>query len=64
MAVSGYRIYLDFNASAPLRPAALARMLSAASLPGNPSSVHAEGRAARAVVEAARRHVASLVGAP
>ncbi|MGA1633540.1 MAG: aminotransferase, partial [Gemmobacter sp.] len=40
------RDYLDWNATAPLRPAARAAMLAALALVGNPSSVHAEGRAA------------------
>ncbi|MGL3605707.1 cysteine desulfurase family protein [Rhizobium sp. G187] len=57
------RIYLDWNATAPLLPCAREAMLEALAMPGNPSSVHAEGRAARAVVEKARRSVAALVGA-
>jgi cysteine desulfurase len=57
------RIYLDWNATAPLRPAARAAMLAALDQVGNPSSVHAEGRAARHVVETAREQVAALVGA-
>lgn len=57
------RAYLDWNATAPLHPAAREAMLSALSIPGNPSSIHAEGRAARATVEAARREVAALAGA-
>lgn len=57
------RIYLDWNATAPLMAAARDAMLDALTMPGNPSSVHAEGRAARAVVERARREVAHLVGA-
>ena len=57
------RTYLDFNATAPLHPAARAAMLAALDLPGNASSVHAEGRAARAIVEAAREQVAALAGA-
>ncbi len=57
------RIYLDWNATAPLMGAAREAMLEALAMPGNPSSVHAEGRAARAVVEKARREVAGLVGA-
>jgi cysteine desulfurase len=57
------RIYLDYNASAPLRPQALAAMQAALQLNGNPSSVHAEGRALRGVIEAARDDVAALVGA-
>ena len=56
------RVYLDYNATAPLRPEASAAMLEALALTGNPSSVHAEGRAARARIEAAREAVAALVG--
>ena len=47
MAVS-QRIYLDHNATSPLRPEAAEVVLRALQLPGNASSVHAEGRAARA----------------
>jgi cysteine desulfurase len=57
------RIYLDWNATAPLRPAARAATSAALDLLGNPSSVHAEGRAARNLVEGAREAVAALVGA-
>lgn len=57
------RIYLDWNATAPLRPQARAAMLAALDLVGNASSVHAEGRGARKVVEEARSRVAALVGA-
>lgn len=57
------RIYLDWNATAPLMGAACEGMLDALSMPGNPSSVHAEGRAARALIEKARREVANLVDA-
>ena len=57
------RNYLDHNATSPLRPEAAAAMARALLLPGNPSSVHAEGRAARAAVERAREEVAALVGA-
>jgi len=56
------RAYLDHNASAPLRDCARAAVLEALSV-ANPSSVHAEGRAARKLVEDARRQVAALVGA-
>ena len=56
------RVYLDWNATAPLRPQARAAMLAAMDLVGNPSSVHAEGRAAKAVVEKARRQVAAAAG--
>jgi cysteine desulfurase len=56
------RAYLDWNATALLRPAARAAMIAALDA-GNPSSVHAEGRAARVIVERARAEVAAAVGA-
>jgi cysteine desulfurase len=57
------RAYLDHNASSPLRPQARAAIEAALDLVGNPSSVHAEGRKARRLIEDAREHVARLVGA-
>ena len=57
------RIYLDWNATAPLRGEARAAALAALEVNGNPSSVHGEGRAARRLVEQAREQVAALVGA-
>ena len=57
------RVYLDWNATAPLRPEARAAMIAAMDLVGNPSSVHAEGRAARGLVERARAQVAAALGA-
>lgn len=54
---------MDWNATAPLLPAVRDVLVSALDLAGNPSSVHREGRAARAAVEGARREVAALVGA-
>jgi cysteine desulfurase len=57
------RTYLNWNATAPLRPEARAALMGALDLAGNASSVHAEGRAARRLVEAARAQVADLVGA-
>jgi cysteine desulfurase len=57
------RIYLDWNATTPLRPEARAAMAAAWDLLGNPSSVHAEGRQARKLVEEARAEVAGAVGA-
>jgi cysteine desulfurase len=57
------RTYLDWNATAPMREEAKAAFAAAASYLGNPSSVHAEGRAARALIEAAREQVAALVSA-
>lgn len=56
------RLYLDWNATAPLRAEARAAMLAAMDLVGNPSSVHAEGRAARAAIERARAQVAEATG--
>ena len=53
------RAYLDHNATTPLRPEAREAMLRAMDLVGNPSSVHAEGRMAKSVVEAARAQVAA-----
>lgn len=61
--MSARRTYLDYNATAPMRAEARAAMLAAMDAGGNPSSVHAEGRRARALVEAARCEVAALVGA-
>jgi cysteine desulfurase len=55
--------YLDHNATTPVRPEVIAAVAEALALGGNPSSVHASGRAARRAVEAARREVAALVGA-
>jgi cysteine desulfurase len=55
--------YLDWNATAPLRPEAAAAMAEALRRTGNPSSVHRWGRAARQGVEHARAQVAALVGA-
>ena len=57
------RVYLDYNATAPLRPEARAAMVAAMDVVGNPSSVHAEGRAAKALVEKARAQVATALGA-
>lgn len=57
------RVYLDHNATSPLRPEARAAMAAALDRPGNALSVHAEGRAARAIVEKARRQVAAATGA-
>jgi len=58
---AGRRVYLDWNATAPLRREARAAMLAAMDAVGNPSAVHAEGRAARGIVETARAQVAQLV---
>ena len=58
------RAYLDHNATTPLHPAAREAMLAALAAPGNASSVHAEGRAARLAVESARIELGAFVGAP
>ncbi len=57
------RTYLDHNATTPLRAEARDAMIAAMNVVGNPSSVHAEGRAAKAIVENARAQVADAVGA-
>lgn len=54
--------YLDANASEPLRPVALQAMLAAATLTGNPSSIHAAGRAIRRTLEQAREDIAERLG--
>ncbi|WP_119462345.1 cysteine desulfurase family protein [Rhodospirillaceae bacterium SYSU D60014] len=56
-------VYLDYNATAPARPAVIAAMARALALCGNPSSVHQFGRTARRQVEEARERVAALVHA-
>ncbi len=56
-------VYLDANASEPLRPEARAAVLAALESPGNPSSIHAAGRAARRRLEAARETLAARFGA-
>lgn len=57
------RVYLDHNATSPLRPEARAAMIAALDAPGNALSVHADGRRARATIETARDQVAHAVGA-
>ena len=57
------RSYLDHNATTPLHPFARAAMIDAFDFAGNPSSVHAEGREARALIDGARRRVAAVTGA-
>jgi cysteine desulfurase len=57
------RTYLDWNATAPLRPEAKAAMAEAMEVVGNPSSVHAEGRAAKALLEKSRTKIAAALGA-
>ncbi len=57
------RVYLDNNATMPLRPEAKAAMVEAMEVWGNPSSVHAEGRKAKALVERSRKQIATAFGA-
>ncbi|MGL4727192.1 MAG: cysteine desulfurase family protein [Bosea sp. (in: a-proteobacteria)] len=57
------RAYLDHNATAPLRPEAEHALIAALKLSGNASSIHTEGRAARALVDKARDAIATLIGA-
>lgn len=57
------RVYLDWNATTPLRPEAKQAMTAAWEISGNPSSVHTEGRQARRLVEDARAAIAAAVGA-
>jgi len=57
------RVYLDYNATTPLRPEARAAMLAAMDVVGNPSSVHAEGREAKSLVERARAQISAAFGA-
>jgi cysteine desulfurase len=61
--VTRQRIYLDWNATTPLRPEARAAMTAAFDVAGNPSSIHSEGRAARRLIEDARAAVAAATGA-
>ncbi len=58
-----HRTYLDWNATAPLAQAAREAMVAAMDVVGNPSSVHAEGRAAKGLMERARAQVAEAFGA-
>ena len=57
------RLYLDWNATTPLRPEARVAMIAAMDLIGNPSSVHAEGRATKSLMERARAQIAAALGA-
>ena len=57
------RLYLDWNATAPLRPEAKAAIVAAMEMVGNPSSVHAEGRAAKSLMERSRAKIAAALGA-
>ncbi len=60
--MTGNRIYLDHNATTPVRPEAARAVARALIRVGNPSSVHSEGRKARALLEESREAVAALVG--
>lgn len=57
------RVYLDWNATTPLRPEAREAMVAAMDVFGNASSVHQEGRKAKALIENARGQIASAMGA-
>ena len=57
------RVYLDWNATTPLRAEARASMIAAMDVLGNPSSVHAEGRAAKALMERSREEISATLGA-
>ena len=56
------RIYCDYNATSPMRPEAHEAVIRALELPSNASSIHAEGRKAKSMIETARKQVALLVG--
>lgn len=60
----GPAVYLDYNATAPIRPESAKAVARALEIGGNPSSVHAAGRAARGLVEQARVQVAALAAVP
>ena len=62
--ISGKRHYLDYNATTPVKPAVIDAVSAAMKTFGNSSSVHAEGRGARAIVEEAREKLRRLVNAP
>src|ERR1700749_2965743 len=57
-------VYLDYNATAVVRPQARAAIAHALEVGGNPSSIHAVGRGARGMMEKAREQVAALIAAP
>lgn len=63
MAVPNQNVYLDYNASAPAHSKVIEAVTDALKIQGNPSSIHADGRAARASMEDARESVAHLIGA-
>ncbi|MGH9856569.1 MAG: aminotransferase class V-fold PLP-dependent enzyme, partial [Acidobacteriota bacterium] len=55
------RIYFDYNASTPIDPRVMREMMDKSTIFGNPSSVHAEGRDARSLVDEARVHLGELL---
>ncbi|MCJ8143257.1 cysteine desulfurase [Ancylobacter sp. A5.8] len=57
------RVYLDHNATSPVRPEAVRAVVEIFAATGNPSSIHGEGRGARSEIDVARARVAALVGA-
>ena len=59
--MSAAPVYLDYNATTPVKPAVLRAVIAAMEMGGNPSSVHGFGRKARRLVENAREAVAGLV---
>lgn len=63
MSQAGKRLYFDYNATAPLIEAARQAIIDSLDAAGNPSSVHSEGRKARAMIESARRKIAALTNA-
>ncbi|GIR54669.1 MAG: hypothetical protein CM15mP62_21400 [Rhodospirillaceae bacterium] len=56
-------VYVDYNATAPIRPEAKGAMMDVLGNPGNPSSVHSMGRQAKNVVERARSQISEFIGA-
>jgi cysteine desulfurase len=58
------RHYLDYNATTPVRPEVIDAVARAMATIGNSSSVHAEGRSARAIVEEGREKLRALINAP
>jgi len=64
MSETNIRHYLDYNATTPVRPEVIDAVARAMGVIGNSSSVHAEGRAARAIVEEGREKLRALVNAP
>ena len=56
-------IYLDYNATAPMRPAVFELVSSLLGIPLNASSVHRNGREGKRLIETTRRQIAALTGA-